>query len=224
MAEAGKTPLSKPSHLKSDVWNHFAFKPTKDNELDKTKVVCKICQAELSYCRNTTNLRSHLTRYHTTLSTLASDNKPSGAKQKKLRDLLTLPPESLRAVKITEAIATFVCKDLRLYSVVENEGFRRLLQVLEPHYVMVQRKHLTETVIPMMCTCVKDDIRMKMQSAERVSITCDTWTSLSTQSYLTVLFKYYCSIIIIIKYYLLFTCTIETHLTVLFTVNMNCQI
>ncbi|KAM8728456.1 E3 SUMO-protein ligase ZBED1-like [Acanthopagrus schlegelii] len=189
MADASKTPLSKPSQLKSDVWNHFGFKTTPDKELDKTKVVCKICQAEVSYCRNTTNLRNHLTRYHTML-TLASDNKPSGAKQKKLRESLKLPADSPRAIKITEAIATFVCKDLRPYSVVENEGFRRLLQVLEPHYVMVQRKHLTETVIPMMYTCVKDDILTKMQSAERVAITCDTWTSLSTQSYMTVTSHY----------------------------------
>ncbi|XP_036968503.1 E3 SUMO-protein ligase ZBED1-like [Acanthopagrus latus] len=55
---------------------------------------------------------------------------------------------------------------------------------------MVQRKHLTETVIPMMYTCVKDDILTKMQSAERVAITCDTWTSLSTQSYMTVTSHY----------------------------------
>ncbi|XP_035988251.1 zinc finger BED domain-containing protein 1-like isoform X1 [Fundulus heteroclitus] len=55
---------------------------------------------------------------------------------------------------------------------------------------MVQRKHLTETVIPMMYTRVKDDIQMKMQLAERVGITCDTWTSLSTQSYMTVTSHY----------------------------------
>ncbi|KAF0039287.1 hypothetical protein F2P81_007522 [Scophthalmus maximus] len=52
---------------------------------------------------------------------------------------------------------------------------------------MVQRKYLTETVIPMMYTCVKDDIQTKMQ---RVGITCDTWTYLSTQSYLTVTSHY----------------------------------
>nr|XP_033467746.1 zinc finger BED domain-containing protein 1-like [Epinephelus lanceolatus] len=55
---------------------------------------------------------------------------------------------------------------------------------------MVQRKHLTETVIPMMYTRVKDDILTKMQSAERVAITCDTWTSLSTQSCMTVTSHY----------------------------------
>ena len=130
-----------------------------------------------------------MTRYHTTL-TLASDNKPSGAKQKKLRESLTLPADSPRAIKITEANTTFVCKDLRPYSVVENEGFKQLVHVLDPHYVMVQRKHLTETVIPMMYTCVKDAILTKMQCAERVGMTCDTWTSLSTQSYLTVAAHY----------------------------------
>lgn len=45
------------------------------------------------------------------------------------------------------------------------------------------RKHLTETV--MMYKCVKDNILTKMQSAERVVITCDTWTSLSMQLYMT---------------------------------------
>lgn len=119
-----------------------------------TKVVCKICQAEISYCRNTTNLRNHLTRYHSML-TLAFDNKPFGTKLKlkrKLRDSLTLPADSPRAIKITEAIATFVCKDLHPYSVMENECIKWLVQVLEPHYIMVQHKHLTETVIPMMST------------------------------------------------------------------------
>ena len=100
--------------------------------------------------------------------TLASDNKPYGAKQKKLRETLTLPANSPWAIKITEAIATFVCKDLCPYSVVEKEGFKRLVHVLDPHYIMVQCKHLTETVIPMMYTCLKDDILTKMQSAEKV--------------------------------------------------------
>lgn len=63
---------------------------------------------------------------------------------------------------------------------------KRLVHVLHPHYIMVQRKYLTETVIPMMYVCVEDDIVTRMQTAERVCITCDTWTSLSTQSYMTV--------------------------------------
>ena len=150
MADAAKILPSKLSHLKSEIWNQFGFKTTQDKKLDKTKVVCKKCQAEVSYCRNTTNLRNHLTKYHTMLM-LASDNKSSGTIQKKLRESLTA--NSPWAIKITKTIATSVRKDLRLYSLVEYEGFKRLVQVLEPHYVMVQHKHLTETVIPMMYTC-----------------------------------------------------------------------
>lgn len=103
MADASKTTLSKPSQLKSDIWNHFGLKTAKDKDLDKTKVVCEICQVELSYYRNTTNLRNHLTMYHTLL-TLASDSKQSGAKPKKLKESLTLPVDSPRAIKLTEAI------------------------------------------------------------------------------------------------------------------------
>ena len=35
-----------------------------------------------------------------------------------------LPSTPPRAASITKSIACFICKDLRPYSVVENEGFR----------------------------------------------------------------------------------------------------
>ena len=58
MTDAGKTQLSNPSQLKSDIWNPFGFNTTQEKVLDKNKVVCKICRADVSYCRYTTNLRN----------------------------------------------------------------------------------------------------------------------------------------------------------------------
>lgn len=52
-----------------------------------------------------------------------------------------------------------VCKDLHLYS--ENKGFKKLVQVLKPNYVMVQHKRLTEAFTPRMYKCVKDNIPTK---------------------------------------------------------------
>ena len=85
MAEARKTPLGKPApaQMKSDVWKHFNFKMTEDGADDKSKVVCRICESELSYCRN----RNHLTRYH---ATMLACNKPPGAAQRKLKDMLAI--------------------------------------------------------------------------------------------------------------------------------------
>lgn len=106
--------------------------------LDKRKAICRACQMEVKYCGNTTNLRNHLMRHH---PDLMSNSKPStGPQQVKLKETLQLPANSARSCKITEVIAGFVCNDIRPHSVVENEGFRRLLKVTEPHYVMVSRK------------------------------------------------------------------------------------
>lgn len=58
------------------------------------------------------------------------------SKTKETKELLTLSSNALQAIKLTEATATFVCKDSHLYSVVENKGFKRLNKVLEPNYRM----------------------------------------------------------------------------------------
>ena len=78
---------------------------------------------------------------------------------------------------------SFICKDMRPYSVVENDGFRQLMKVAEPHYVMVSRKRLSQEVIPNMYRSVKENVKSHLQSAERVG---DTWTSVATQSYMSV--------------------------------------
>lgn len=45
-----------------------------------------------------------------------------------------LPANSDRAQKITRATAIFMALDMRPFSVVENEGLKFLLSVLEPPY------------------------------------------------------------------------------------------
>lgn len=62
-----------------------------------------------------------------------------------------LPFSSPRAASITKSIAGFICEDLRPYSVVENEGFRQLVQTLEPRYEKPSRKYFTEKAILLGC-------------------------------------------------------------------------
>ena len=47
---------------------------------------------------------------------------------------------------ITNAIVTFVAKDLRPLSVAESEAFRNLLHIAEPQYSMPTRKYLKKQV------------------------------------------------------------------------------
>lgn len=178
--------LKTPETLKAAIWHHFGFRSNKENELDKSKAICKACQMEVKYCGNTTNLRNHMMRHHQDII-----SKPAtGPQQMTLKQTLQLPTNSARSVKITEAIAGFICKDMRPYSVVENVGFRRLMKVMEPNYVIVSRKRLSEEVIPNMYQTVKDGVMCKLKTAERVGITSVTWTSVATESYMSVTAHY----------------------------------
>ena len=50
-----------PKHYTSKIWKHFAFK-VDDN--DKRYVFCGLCGTKLKYCRNTTNMGTHLKGIH----------------------------------------------------------------------------------------------------------------------------------------------------------------
>ncbi|XP_034050992.1 zinc finger BED domain-containing protein 1-like [Thalassophryne amazonica] len=180
MAEAAE--LKSPPGMKADVWQYFGFKRYEDkDELDRTKAVCKLCQIEVKYSGNTTNLRNHLSRHH-------ADTAKPVANQTALEKAfgVKFPSNSKRALSITEGLGIFISKDLRPYSVVENAGFKLLIKRLEPRYVLPSRKHLSETVIPQMYAKSKDTLAHSLKSAERVALTCDCWTSRNTVSYLTI--------------------------------------
>ncbi|XP_040278276.1 E3 SUMO-protein ligase ZBED1-like [Bufo bufo] len=102
----------------------------------------------------------------------------------------TLPPNSEKVKRITKAVAAFIAKDLRPYSVVENSGFRYLLKTIEPRYKIPSRSHFTENVIPALYYETKAKIIASMSQASRVAITCDSWTSVTTESYVTITAHY----------------------------------
>lgn len=182
-----------PSCLKADVWEHYGFKKKKESDdLDKSLAVCKLCHTNVKYSGNTTNLRAHLKRHHPdkvtgepTASKLRRDPKQTmldsdGVCSHKF------PSTSPRSQKITESISYFICQDLRPYSVVENAGFRRMVNAMEPRYLIPTREHLTKVCIPRLYTQTKALVKASLASAERVALTCDGWTSRTTEAYVTI--------------------------------------
>src|SRR4029434_2916133 len=53
----------------------FRFKRQNDGTIDKTKVVCSICQAEFSYHRSSSSLSCHLNAKHPTESSPRLDGR-----------------------------------------------------------------------------------------------------------------------------------------------------
>ncbi|ROI52209.1 Zinc finger BED domain-containing protein 1 [Anabarilius grahami] len=75
-------------------------------------------------------MKKHITRFHSELEkqhSLPITNTP-GYIQRTLDQVAKLPPNSEKAKRITRSVAGFIAKDLRPYSVVENQGFRTMLQ------------------------------------------------------------------------------------------------
>ena len=173
-----------PSTFKSKVWTHFGFYHTDSATLDKEFAICKNCLAKVKYTGNTTKMHSHLVRHH---PELAAEERNASVSQPTINTAFKakLPSGSPRAASITKSIACFICKDLRPYSVVENEGFRRMLNTLEPRYDIPCRKYFTEKAIPALYTETKAHVENALQSAERVALTCDAWTSRATESFVT---------------------------------------
>ncbi|XP_033971454.1 zinc finger BED domain-containing protein 1-like [Trematomus bernacchii] len=181
-----------PSVLKADIWTHYGFYELKGkSELDKSHAVFKVCHTKIKYLGgNTTNLRNHLSRFHCEKLTPATKKTAEPAQRRIDEALSTFPPNSEKAKKITQSVAAFIAKDLRPYSVVENTGFRHLLKTLEPRYKLPSCSHFTENVIPALYNGTKAQVMASMIQAKRVAITCDAWTSVATESYLTVTAHY----------------------------------
>ncbi|KAM3861959.1 E3 SUMO-protein ligase ZBED1-like [Diretmus argenteus] len=187
MAE-NETPIRPaPSSFKASVWQHFGFYEVEGKrELDKTHTICKLCRANKKYSGNTTNMRDHLARWHPELGEKNENTAPASNQTTIPETISKLPPNSERAKRITRSIGIFIVKDLRPYSVVENAGFRGVLKATEPRYVIPARSTFTNTVIPNLYKETKSDVQDSLDEAGRIALTTDAWTSVATDSYVTI--------------------------------------
>ena len=91
-----------PSCLKADVCEDFGFKKKESYDLDESK----LCDTNVKYSGNTTNLRAHLKHHHRDTVTLTEDPKklrPCDPKQTMLDDRWRLFPQvSICFIKVTE--------------------------------------------------------------------------------------------------------------------------
>lgn len=205
MATASQKIADAPNKLQAPVWNHFGFKVSNEDGIeivDKHKVICKICKLEMVYKTGTTsNLKRHIEGQHPQINlenrkkkrkTTASAEQPppkkaKGTTQPTLLDVVkTYSKQSKRHNELTRAVALFMCKDMRPFSIVNDDGFRSLLKLLDPKFDLPGRTHFAETVIPALYTETKTSVLNELKSAPAVAITTDGWTSRSTESYVTI--------------------------------------
>uniref|UniRef100_A0A3Q2X8X5 HAT C-terminal dimerisation domain-containing protein n=1 Tax=Haplochromis burtoni TaxID=8153 RepID=A0A3Q2X8X5_HAPBU len=164
--------LPAPAAFKADVWTYFGFMTNR-----------------VKYSGNTTNLRTHACRHHSDVASNANfKTKRDDPAQRTIEEVnfSKLPATSTHATKITQSVLVFICKDMRPLSVVENKGFRNRIKTLEPRYTVPSRQHITDIALPKLYQEVKATVLDSLSSAETVALTCDSWTSRATESYVTV--------------------------------------
>lgn len=71
------------------------------------------------------------------------------------------------------------------YSVVEDLGFRAVINAAEPRYVLPTRRTFAENIIPRLHTETLNNVKADILNAASLAITTDAWTSRSTQSYVS---------------------------------------
>jgi len=168
----------------SAVWKYFKL----ENESSPT-ATCNVCNASISRggsnraAFNTTNLIRHLKNKHSTEYsefTQATQAK-TAPKQHTLEETFKrrekFPRDSDKAKKITERIVEFIALDDQPIAVVENTGFRRLLELLEPRYALPSRHYISDTALPELYNKVHDHLRGLLSDVSAIGFTTDIWSS-----------------------------------------------
>ncbi|XP_045913609.1 zinc finger BED domain-containing protein 4 isoform X1 [Micropterus dolomieu] len=93
-----------------------------------------------------------------------------------------------RQVLISEAIAKMIVRDLQPVSIVENQGFRELLQLLEPRYTPERQHYIQSQLLPAYAYQAQLATRQALASTHALSLSLDLWRGLAgaTSGYLGV--------------------------------------
>jgi len=86
----------------------------------------------------------------------------------------------------TSVLVKMIAKDLQPLSVVEDEGFRNFVAVLDPRYNIPGRKTLRTSLIPRLFEEVRAQVVKELSESRAVALTTDMWTSPSNMSFMAV--------------------------------------
>ncbi|XP_016970923.1 E3 SUMO-protein ligase ZBED1-like [Drosophila rhopaloa] len=134
VGKAQEKSLKKLSRLASSVWD--LFEKTKDGREAK----CRICKTIYKTSGNTSNLADHLKRFHPT----HSQYKATQPTVKKFFNHDEYDSNSVRKASLDMALMGMIAKDIQPFSIVEDEGFRKFVKLLDPRYTLPSRTTLQD--------------------------------------------------------------------------------
>ena len=130
---------------------------------------------------NTSNMIKHLKTKHEAEYKLFTNASSSGRIQPTLEQTLgkreKMAHDNPLAVQLTEALTQMIAVDDQPFSMVEMRGFRHMMHVAVPRYVLPSRHTITHTQLPKLHSTVKTHIQGLLQNITFVSFTTDIWSS-----------------------------------------------
>ncbi len=171
----------------SAVWAYFIVKKE-----DTRLAICNSCKCEVMRGGNrtknfsTSNLISHLKFRHTEIykdyqmkvtakQTLPTTNKPV---QQTLDNTKKFDKDSAKAKAINCKVMEMIAIDDQPFSIVEDFGFRRLIEFIEPRYSLPSRRHFADVLLPALYNEVAAHIQMLLgKNVTGISFTTDLWSS-----------------------------------------------
>lgn len=96
----------------------------------------------------------------------------------------------IQSDRITMAIAYLIAVSCLAYSIVENIGFRYLLNVLAPNYTVPSRKTFSDDRVPRLYAAVKKRIEQDLKKIQFFGMTTDGWTASNSNKFIGVTVSY----------------------------------
>ncbi|XP_053324528.1 E3 SUMO-protein ligase ZBED1-like [Spea bombifrons] len=186
MAEgSGKATAEKSVRPKSSkAWEHFTLNAAKE------VVTCKICNTELVWHGSTTVMHEHMKRKHVGFT---QEGETSGRKkQPTMTEFVQQNPQCTpqQAALITDSILKMLVADMRPLSMVEDQGFKSMVSVLNPGYTLPSRTDFTKLVERKYQEAFQNVKHAISANDCRIAFTADIWTSVATEAYLGITCHY----------------------------------
>ena len=100
------------------------------------------------------------------------------------------PASVARQKRITALLLKMIVRDFQPFSIVEDGGFREFVHALDPTYVIPTRHQLSKELHVSKYQMAVDEVKSILSTAEAVSLTTDSWTSICTENYTAVTAHY----------------------------------
>uniref|UniRef100_A0A8C5NCM1 BED-type domain-containing protein n=1 Tax=Gouania willdenowi TaxID=441366 RepID=A0A8C5NCM1_GOUWI len=152
----------------SKVWDHYKLKR------EQNTVQCVYCKTELAYHNSTTSMLQHLSRKHP----LYASSLPSGSNR-------APSCSTAQAADFTDRILNMIVTDMRPLSMVEDEGFQKMIFAFNPNYALPSRTYFMK-IMEKKYEDIKGKLKNMLKETDSIALTIDIWTSVATEAYLGV--------------------------------------